>query len=66
MNATDAFALARGTVHKTVGLIEAYDADLDADLGDLVEDIRALNEDTLIHLRDAGFIEDLGGGFIGT
>lgn len=58
MNSADAFNLATGALAKTVRYLDDYDTDPDASIEDLLDDIRAISEDTLTHLRDAGYVKD--------
>jgi hypothetical protein len=57
VNTADAFNLATGALTKTVRYLDEYDADPDASIEDLLDDIRAIGEDTLTHLRDAGYVK---------
>jgi hypothetical protein len=38
-------------IRKTIAMIEAYDEDADANAGDVLEDIRALCADMLLHIE---------------
>jgi hypothetical protein len=50
MNTADALQLATGALVKALGMIEAYDENPDANAGDLIEDLRSLCADHLLHL----------------
>lgn len=56
MTHDEALGLATFGLSKSVKMIDDYDADEDRLAGDVLEDIRALCEDMLIHLRTEGFV----------